>query len=181
MTTGCSSACSTYPPSVLRKNATPFLLALVVLAFAGCGATAEPQEQVTRHTAAEVVQQFETEPGSPRLRKAAGADAAWEQLGLGLNVSERLLRRYGVFTIYVVEPGNDEAVDSLLTDKATGKPLDADERGIYWELDTQSNDYVAYSKYGTNVVLAWFGGKTEPEIDVRWRRLDRLMERLALG
>ncbi|MDQ3994646.1 MAG: hypothetical protein M3265_07615 [Actinomycetota bacterium] len=152
-----------------------------VAAAAGCGATSEPEEQPRHYSAAEVVQQFKTEPGSPRLRKAAGADAAWEQLGLGLNVSERLLRRYGVFTIYVVEPGNDEAVDSLLSDKATGKPLQPDARGIYWELDTQSNDYVAYSKYGTNVVLAWFGGTTEPQVDVRWQRLDRLMGRLALG
>ena len=146
----------------------------------GCGAAAEPEEQRARYTAAQVIQQFKTEPGSPRLRKAAGADAAWEQLGLGLNVSERLLRRYGVFTIYVVEPGNDEAVNSLLTDKATREPLTPDGRGIYWELDTQSGDYVAYSKYGTNVVLAWFGGKTEPEVDMRWKRLDRLMERLTL-
>jgi hypothetical protein len=161
-------------------------LAVLIIALAtgavvaGCGATAEPEERATRYTAGEVIRQFQSEPGAPRLREAAGVDSAWEQLGLGLNVSEPLLRRYGVFTIYVVEPGNEQAVDSLLTDKGTGEPLERDEDGIYWELDTQSKDWVAYSKYGTNVVLAWFGGKGKPEIDARWERLDRLMDGLAL-
>ena len=156
------------------------LAALAVAA--GCGSSAaQPDQRATRYTASDVVRQFKSEPGSPRLREAAGVDTAWEQLGLGLNVSERLRRRYGVFSVYVVEPGNEEAVDSLLTDKATGKPLERDERGVYWELDTQSKDWVAYSKYGDNVVLAWFGGTSEPKIDSRWQRLDRLMSGLALS
>ncbi|MBA2537946.1 MAG: hypothetical protein H0V20_11020 [Actinobacteria bacterium] len=160
------------------------LLALALAALAvvtGCGATTEPEQQATRYTASDVVQQFKSEPGSPRLRRAAGVDTAWEQLGLGLNVSDRLLRRYGVFTVYVVEPGNEEAVDSLLTDKATGKPLQPDEQGVYWELDTQSKDWIGYTKYGENVVLAWLGGRSEPEVDARWARLNRLISGLALS
>jgi hypothetical protein len=169
---------------ILRRVSRSACLASTLAALAvaaGCGTTAEPDEQATRYTAADVTQQFKSEPGTPRLRKAAGADTAWEQLGLGLNVSDRLLRRYGVFSIYVVEPGNEEAVDSLLTDKATGTPLEPDDRGVFWERDSQSKDWVAYSKYGDNVVLAWFGGTSQPEVDARWERLDRLMSGLALG
>jgi len=165
----------------VRRLGLPAIALAALAVTAGCGSAPEPEQQVTRYTASDVVQQFRSEPGSPRLREAAGVDMAWEQLGLGLNVSERLLRRYGVFTVYVVEPGNEEAVDSLLTDKATGKPLQPDERGVYWELDTQSKDWVAYSKYGENVVLAWFGGRSEPKVDARWERLSRLMSGLALS
>ena len=154
-------------------------LVLTVAAIgAGCGAAAEPDDRATRYTAPEVMRQFESEPGNPRLRRAAEADPAWEQLGLGLNVPDRLLRRYGVFTVYVVDGDNDDAIDSLLTDKATGKPLEPDEHGIYWERDSQSKDWVAYSKYGENVVLVWFGGTAAPKVDTRWERLDRLMDAL---
>jgi hypothetical protein len=162
----------------MRRTAT-LLFLFAALATAGCGSSPEADEAAVL-TPGQIVKQFQTEPEKPRLRKAAGVDPAWEQLGLGLNVSDRLLRRYGVFTIYVVEPGNAKAVKSLLTNKTTGKPLEPDADGIYWELDTQSDDWVAYSKYGDNVVLAWFGGRSEPEADARWERLDRLMSALAL-
>ena len=166
------------------KRAALAAIAIAALALAGCGSVPEAEtetedEQPITLSAGQVVTQFRAEPGSPRLRRAAVADSAWEQLGLGLNVSDALLRRYGVFTIYVVEPGNNDAVKSLLSDKSTGEPLQPDDRGVYWELDTQSGDYVAYSRYGANVVVAWFGGTSRPATDARWERLDRVMEALT--
>ncbi len=161
----------------------PRVIALLVLALAlvaaGCGggddATPTPPEDA--FTAAQVERAFQEEAGRS-LEQAAGADEAWEQLGFGLNPSPALQRRYGIFNVYVVEEGNDEAVTSLLSDKATGEPLGRDAEGIYWEHDSLSGTWIAYRRYGENVVLAWFSESDARETDARWSRLDGILSTL---
>jgi hypothetical protein len=168
------------------KRIAPLLaLALLTSVAAACGAGETTGEDETSgrpsFTAQQVVVEFRQSPGQPKLRRAAGTDAAWEQLSLGLDVSPKLQRRYGTFNVYVVEPGNDEAVDSLLSNKETRKALKRSAEGIYWEFDTLSGSYVAYKRYGANVVLAWWSEREQPVTDVRFERLDRLMADLQTG
>jgi hypothetical protein len=125
-----------------------------------------------------VVHEFRQAPGQPKLRKTAEPDAAWEQLGLGLNISEELRQRYGVFNVYVVKPRRAQAVQSLLKDKETRKTLERDADGIFWDFDELAGSYIAYKRYGANVVLAWWNEREEPGLDARWTRLDALMSGL---
>lgn len=155
----------------------------LALAAAGCGTTAQSdddQQQAQVVTAAQVVTRFRQATGQPKLRRAPAGEA-WEQLGLGLNVPQNLLRRYGVFSVYVVEPGRPEAIRSLLANKETRKALARDEAGIYWEYDTLSRSYVAYKRYAANVVLAWWNEQKTPGTDARWARLDALLSGLETG
>jgi hypothetical protein len=164
---------------VTRVLAGAFALALA-LAAGGCGAAAGDQEpeQTQAISAGQVIQEFRRAPGQPRLRKTAVPDVAWEQLGLGLNVPEELRQRYGVFNVYVVEPERPEAVRSLLKDKETRKELKPNADAIFWDFDDLAGSYVAYKRYGANVVLAWWNEQQEPGVDVRWARLDALMTSL---
>lgn len=150
---------------------------LVLLLLPACGAIDEPPERDAVPPAA-VAQEFRNEAGRA-LEDAAVPDAAWRQLSYGLDPPRELLRRYGIFSVYVVEGGNEEAVESLLRDKSTGRPLEPDDRGIRWERDSQSGTWVAYRRYGENVVLAWFSGRRTPTVDARWERLDRILSDVA--
>jgi hypothetical protein len=157
-------------------------LTLLALGLTGCGAGEQDSTQAVL-TPGQLVQRFQEEPGSPLLREAGG-DPAFRQLGFGLNPSQRLLERYGVFSIYVVDPERPQALTSLLRDKGTGRPLEADPSGVYWERDTLSRSWIAYKRYGTNVVLVWWAESAERSADARWRRLDRVLagvERDALS
>jgi hypothetical protein len=154
------------------------LLLAAALVAAGCGAgSAEDQNQVVRASAAQVSRQFKQAAGRP-LERAAVADVAFDQLGYGLDQPKSLVDRYGIFSVYVGKPGRGQAVESLLKDKATGKPLERDADGIYWELDTQSGTWVAYKRYAGNVVLVWFGGSKEKRADARFERLDSILSGL---
>jgi hypothetical protein len=167
------------------QDVTPRLAALaaaVALAAAGCGSGTSGEEDELQGkpiAAASVVQQFRSGPGRPLLRSAPGGDAAWDQLSLGLDVSPKLQRRFGTFSIYVVKPGHAAALESLLADKETKKPLERGAGGIYWEFDALAGSYVAYKRYGPNVVLAWWNEKRAPGTDPRWEELDRLLSGLG--
>lgn len=151
-----------------------FVLILVSLAAAaGCGEASEASystEEVTAH--------FEREAGAQLFRKQGpGGDPAWEQLGFAEDAPPALIERFGVFSIYVVEPGEKQAMVSLFRDKASGQPL-AHRRGIYWELDTHSDTWAAHTRYA-NLVLVWFTERKEPAVDARWRRLHRILRDLT--
>jgi hypothetical protein len=154
-------------------------LLVLVLAAAACGAT-ETEPDANAISAQQVSRQFAQEAGRA-LEASAAADDAWTQLGYGLDPTPPLASRFGVFNVYVVEPGNDEALESLLSDKATGERLRPDERGIYWELDSQSRTWIAHSRYGPNVVLTWFSENTRKRTDARWERLDHVFRGLDDG
>jgi hypothetical protein len=164
------------------------LLVLLALVAAGCGSSAEGVDETTTDDreaapigASQLVDQFKRASGGTQLRGTATPDAAWEQLGLGLNATPAQQREYGTFSIYVVEPENDEAVTSLLSDKDTAKPLARTGDGIYWDFDELAGTYVAYKRYGPNVVLAWWNEQPEPGTDERFERLDALMQELSEG
>jgi hypothetical protein len=155
-----------------------FLLALVsTLVAAGCGGQ-ESETQADLVPASKVIGQFERETGRP-LQRAAESDVAWDQLSYGLNPSPELLDQYGIFSVYVAKEGHLDALDSLLKDKATKKALERDQDGIYWELDSNSGTWIAYKRYGRNVVLVWFTESKEQAVDARWERLDEVLADLA--
>jgi hypothetical protein len=157
------------------------LLALGSLAVAGvaggCGES-NAQTQVDVVPAAQVIARFQNETGRP-LQRAATEDEAWDQLSYGLDPSESLLDRYGIFTVYVAKEGHLSAVDSLLKDKATKKPLQRDSDGVYWELDSNSGTWIAYKRYKRNVVLVWFSGSKTKALDARWEGLDSVLAGLG--
>ena len=163
-----------------RVLASALALALAA-AVAGCGTSQSsdvPPAQLI--SAGQVIQKFRQAPGQPKLRQAPPGEA-WEQLSFGLNVPEKLRTRYGVFSVYVVEASRPEAVRSLLRNKETRKALQADDFGVYWEYDTFSRSYVAYKRYGANVVLAWWNEKKTPQTDERFARIDALLSGLETG
>ena len=158
------------------------LVALAVALVSGCGASeaapepdAEPESRIL--SSRQVSDQFREEAGRPLQETVP--DPSWEQLGLGMNPPPALLERYGTFSIYVVDQDDPEALASLLRDKATGEPLEMDAEGISWERDSLSGTWIAHSRYGENVVLAWFSERREPQTDERWERLDEILSGLA--
>lgn len=173
-----------------RTQLIALLLALLAaLVVAGCGSSAEGVDETTTTEeqeaapigSSQIVAQFKRASGGTQLRGTATPDVAWEQLGLGLNATPTQQKRYGTFSIYVVDPERDDAVTSLLSDKDTAEPLEEGDDGIYWDLDELAGTYVAYKRYGPNVVLAWWSEREEPVTDERFARLDALMQELTTG
>jgi hypothetical protein len=159
------------------------LILLLVAFVAACGESGneDGENQEAAPVAAQAfAQRFDEASGMPPL-ETAGSDPSWEQLGLGLDLSPAEQKRYGTFTIYVVDPGNLEAVSSLLADKDTGKPLEPDADGIYWDYDELAKSQVAQKRYGPNVVLAWWNEKRKPGTDERWEQLDQLVQQAVAG
>ena len=167
----------------MRRSALICLLLASALALVlqGCGAGSgtDENDQAAPIGAGTVIAQFRKAPGQPALRRVAAPDASWEQLGLGLDPTPAQQKRFGTFTIYVVEPGRSQAVTSLLSDKDTSKPLEETAGGIYWDFDETARSYVAYKLYGPNVVLAWWNGKRDPVTDARFDRLDATLASLT--
>ncbi len=163
----------------MRRPALISLLAAlaVALAAAGCASSGgDDEDQPAPIAAGEVIQEFGTVPGMPALQTTAMPDPSWEQLSLGLDISPATQKKYGTFTIYVVDQEDMQAVTSLLADKDTAKPLEAGADGIYWDYDELAKSYVAQKRYGPNVVLAWWNEKGQKGTDARWQRLDKLMQ-----
>ena len=168
--------------TAMRRPALISLLALAVaLAAAACGSSADTdnEQDASPIAASAVVQEFDRVPGMPELETTAATDPSWEQLGLGLDISPADQEKYGTFTIYVVDPEDDEAVASLLADKDTAEPLERGADGIYWDYDELAKSYVAQKRYGANVVLAWWNEKRDPVTDERWDRLDAILQDAA--
>jgi hypothetical protein len=120
-----------------------------------------------------------TRPWAEHVFPDLEPDEAWDQLSYGLNPSQAVLDRYGIFSVYVAKPGHVDALDSLLRDKATRKALERDARGVYWELDSNSGTWIAYKRYAGNVVLVWFSESKQRALDDRWENLDGVLADLA--
>ncbi len=161
----------------MRRIALLSLAVLALTALAGCGAQTD-QSRVETLTPAQVTQRFQESTGRP-LEPAAVSDPAWDQLGYGLDQPQSLVDRYGIFNVYVGKPGKTASLASLFRNKETGKPLARGADGVYWELDSQSKTWVAYKRYGGNVVLVWFGGSKEQAADARFQRLDSILSGLS--
>ncbi len=165
----------------MRRPALILLLLLAILLPAGCGSSGDGDDEEAAPIAAQaVVQEFDEVPGMPPLQTSA-PDPSWEQLSLGLDLPAADQERYGTFTIYVVDPEDPEAVGSLLADKDTAEPLQADASGIYWDYDELAKSYVAQKRYGSNVVLAWWNESRKQGTDERWERLDTVLQGLGNG
>jgi hypothetical protein len=165
----------------MRRPALISLAAAAALALVAVGCSSSGDDDQDGAIAAQaVVQEFSEVPGMPALQSAP-PDPSWEQLGPGLDIPPATQKEYGTFTIYVVDPDDAEAVRSLLADKDTGEPLQADADGIYWDFDELSNSYVAQKRYGSNVVLAWWNEHQKKSTDERWDRLDGVLQGLASG
>jgi hypothetical protein len=160
----------------VRRIALLSLAVLALTALAACGQTSD-QSQVVTITPGQVTQRFQETTGRP-LQLTPVPDPAWDQLGYGLNQPQQLVERYGMFNVYVGKPGKTASLASLFKNKATGKPLARGADGVYWELDTQSKTWVAYKRYGGNVVLVWFGGSKRQAADERFERLDSILSGL---
>jgi hypothetical protein len=169
----------------VKRVALLALLLLFGLLGVGCGAAESEQTdtetgpELQTISAGQVVRAFRNVPGQPQLERAPGVDVAWEQLSFGFDIPPELQQRYGTFSIYIVEPDRTEAVRSLLRDKESKEELEEGANGLYWEYDDLSKTYVAYKRYGSNAVLAWWNEKPEPGIDARFERLDALMAGLT--
>ena len=161
----------------MRRIALLSLTVLALTALAGCGARND-QSQVVTLTPGQVAQRFQEATGRP-LEPAAVPDPAWDQLGYGLDEPKTLVDRYGIFNVYVGKPGKTASLAGLFNDKATGKPLARGSDGAYWELDSQSKTWVAYKRYGGNVVLVWFSASKEQAADARFQRLDSILSGLS--
>lgn len=89
-----------------------------------------------------------------------------------LQLGGELRELYGAFEVYVLaEEGRDETVEDLLGD------AEPDERDVYWTRD-QNEGWIANTRYGANVVLAWFDAPGKDVVDERWERLHELMNGL---
>ena len=162
----------------------PVLILLLAAFLAGCGESGggdDEDREAAPIAAQTLVQRFDDVSKMPPLETAAGSNSSWKQLGLGLDLSPAEQERFGTFTIYVVDPGNLEAVSSLLADKDTGEPLEQSADGIYWDYDELAKSYVAQKRYGPNVVLAWWNEQREQGTDERWDRLDELLQDIVTG
>ena len=157
----------------MRRIALLSLAVFALVVLAGCGAASDQTQEQTL-TPAQVRQTFKQATGRP-LEPAAVSDPAWDQLGYGLDTSQNLVGRYGIFNVYVGKPGKTASLASLFKDKATGKPLARGADSVYWELDSQSKTWVAYKRYSGNVVLVWFSGSKEQAADERFDRLDSIL------
>jgi len=140
----------------VRRIALLSLAVFALVVLAGCGAASDQTQEQTL-TPAQVRQTFKQATGRP-LEPTAVSDPAWDQLGYGLDMPQSLVDRYGIFNVY-----------------DTDKPLARSTDGIYWELDSQSKTWVAYKRYGGNVVLVWFSGSKEQAADERFDRLDSIL------
>jgi hypothetical protein len=161
---------------VRRAAAILALASLLAGLVAGCGSNnTQPEPQLL--TAGQVSGQFKRDTGRSLMR-AATDDVAWDQLSYGLNPSQKLLDKYGIFSVYVGKPQHLAALGSLLHDKATKKALEKDPEGVYWELDSNSGTWIAYKRYPPNVVLVWFSESKTQAVDTRFERLDRVLSGL---
>jgi hypothetical protein len=165
-----------YSLGAVRRIALLSLAVLALAVLAGCGAASNQTQEQTL-TPAQVRQSFKQATGR-ELEPAAVSDPAWDQLGFGLDMPQSLVERYGIFNVYVGKPGKTASLASFFKNKESGKPLERSVDAIYWELDSQSKTWVAYKRYGGNVVLVWQSGSTEQAADERFDRLDSILSGL---
>ncbi|MBA3366029.1 MAG: hypothetical protein H0U03_09640 [Actinobacteria bacterium] len=142
--------------------ATAVLISAVgLLALGGCGGEEEPEL-----TSAQVIQHVYRR-GGVQLSPSGDAKPGTTILALPFELREL----YGGFEIYLFN-GKNRAVEALLED---AKP---DDLGIYWVRDQQGG-WLALSKYGANLILAWFDAPGNRTVSPKWHRLDTLLEELV--
>lgn len=143
---------------------TTITLALAALLMAGCGGGSSEQARLT------------TQRVIAHVARNAGVGLVPSAPAGGLvilELPETLRGSFGGFEIYVTRTERaDENLDEFLD------RTDPDDRGIYWLRD-QNAGWVAHTRHGSNVVLAWFGAPRRGNVTEEWRRLHGVMEGLV--
>lgn len=145
--------------------ATIVLISLAgLLALAGCGGGKEEPEL----TSAQVVQHVYRR-GGVQLSPSPNAQPGTTILTLPYELREL----YGGFELYLFHgEDREEDLEALLQD------AEPDDLGIYWVRD-QKGGWLALTRYGANLVLAWFDAPGDRSVNQKWHRLDGLLEELA--
>ncbi len=143
--------------------------ALLVLGLAGCGGDDDASGGRT-FTSQQVIRHVQDAAGVQLAVSSASPDDADV-----LRLPEQLNELYGGFEVYVLEESSlDKNVERLLGD------AEPDERGIYWRRD-QNAGWIAFTRHGANVILAWFDASERGQVNERWDRLHDVMQRLDEG
>jgi len=137
---------------------------LLALALAGCGGDDGGGRTFTSQ---EVIRHVQDAAGALLAVSSESPDDADV-----LRLPEQLNELYGGFEVYVLEESTlDRNVERLLDD------AEPDERDIYWRRD-QDAGWIALTRHGANVILAWFDAPERSQVNERWERLHSLMQSL---
>ena len=126
-------------------------------------------------TSDEVIDRFRAETGDRLAADPELSTTAVEELnfgGHGLRPPPPLLARYGRFKILIL--AHPEKTLRLGLGLSGIRP---DRRGIYWL--RREGRWLAYSRYGRNVLLGWFDASGKGHVDSRWHRLDDALRSLG--
>jgi hypothetical protein len=151
--------------------------AVVALLLAGCGGDADRDASEPDYSTEAVIAHFKEETGDV-LSKQISAPGQLDVLDGDDRAA--MIRRYGLFTIYVFTRDPRKGVDGILKSNVgqTVKPPDAE--GIYWARMCPPPEvsvhcfFAANKPFGNNVVLGWIAGKG-PVKDARFDRVARVL------
>jgi hypothetical protein len=158
-------------------------IAALTLALAGTLASAAAGAGATV-TVAEASKRFKAASGIALVKKASASDAGrYVALDTGAP-SITKTARFGRFTLFVVT-GADVAgeIGELLADTHTGAPGSPDARGIHWEAGrtlSGTRYWLAKKRYGTNLVLWWYGPAVR-KTDAAFARLHGVLGKSVVG
>jgi hypothetical protein len=153
--------------------------AVVVVVVLGALATGAAVSASSAHTPAQVVARFKALTRTTLVvDKRSSYPGHYAALGVPQSISN--IGRYSRFTIWVVTSGSEEDVHDLLANPHTGELGVPGPSAIYWERGTTiggSVYWLAKKRYGTDVVLWWYGSKQK--IDATFQRLHRPLTAIA--
>jgi hypothetical protein len=153
------------------------LAALVALAVA-----VAPASGATALTASQVITRFKAATGATLLvDKRSSYPGHYTALSLSPSISNQ--GRFGRFTLYIVGPSTTaDDVTKLLADGHTGMLGTPGASNIYWESGrylTGGTYWLAKKRYGTNLVLWWFGSKQK--VDPAFTRVHKPLLTKVVG
>lgn len=147
-------------------------LVFVALAVGACGGSSSTDTLST----ATVIDTFREQTGHHLARSSRySIDGTWDALVFD---DTDPAREWGRWTVYVVTSDDD---DTALTSDDAGRPLKADATGIYWDRQegTLGEHWNALKRYGPNVYLLWFGGRSrEASLGAEFDRVDTALRAL---
>ena len=140
-------------------------LALALLAAAPSAHGASTRD----YSVPEVMRAFRTATGLPlvRFREASTADVT------SLRSRPHETRRFGEFQIFVFRPGASSRMHRVFTQGER-----KDRQGIYWVPD-HTGGWIAVTRHGRNLAVAWFPTPRGHYVDARWRRLQAVVRRFG--
>lgn len=152
----------------------------MALLLAGCGGDADRDASEPDYSTEAVIAHFKEETGDV-LSKQISAPGQLDVLDGDDRAA--MIRRYGLFTIYVVVRDPKQGVARIVESNVgqTVEPPDAG--GIYWARMCPPAQvshrcfFSAYKRFGNNVVLGWIAGR-RAVMDARFDRVSRVLASL---